>query len=230
VDEVTPIRVIVGEDHPIFLKGLEWVIASHPSAELVGVAASRDAVLALAASEQVDVILTDLRMPPAHRDEGLQIAQRMRSVRPAVGVILLSQFAEPSVVMALVQDDARARGYMLKDRIADPLELVHAIERVAIGGTAIDRELVDMLVAGTPGRPDPLGNLGEGERDVIALIAEGLTNEAIAQRLGIGVSAVEKRIGSLFRALPLGPAGSVHRRVAATLYYLERTSGPPPPG
>lgn len=216
--------MIVGEDNPIFLGGLEKAIGDHPSTELVGVAPDRDTLLALAASEQVDVVVTDLRMPPTHRDEGLQVAQRLGARRPRVGVIILSQFADPGVALALLRDNARARGYMLKDRIADRGDLIRAIERVAVGGTAIDRDLVQALMSSGPGQRDPLAGLTAREREVLALVAEGLTNEAIADRLGVGTSAVEKRIGSVFRKLPLGPADSVHRRVAATLYYLETVS------
>ncbi len=215
--------MIVGEDNPIFLGGLEKAIGEHPSTELVGVAPDRDGLLALAARETVDMVVTDLRMPPAFSDEGLQVARRMGASRPRVGVIILSQFADPAVALALLRDNARYRGYMLKDRIADPVELIHAIERVAVGGTAIDRDMVQALMSGRAGG-SPLDGLTSREREVLALVAEGLTNEAIAERLGVGTSAVEKRIGSLFRKLPLGPADSVHRRVAAALLYLEKAS------
>lgn len=218
------IRVIVGEDNPIFLGGLERVIGNHPSTELLGVASTRDTLLALAARENVDVVVTDLRMPPAYRDEGLQVAQRLGARRHRVGVIILSQFAEPAVALSLLRDNARFRGYMLKDRIADPVDLIRAIERVAVGGTAIDRDLVQALMSTGRDEDDPLARLTPREREVLALVAEGLTNESIAERLGLGTSAVEKRIGSVFRKLPLGPGDVVHRRVAATLLYLERTS------
>lgn len=226
---MTPIRVIIGEDNPIFLLGLQGAVENDPSTELVGVARDRDSLLATAATVDVDVIVTDLRMPPAQMDEGLQVATRMAKVRSGVGVILLSQFADPSVALALLAGDAQRRGYLLKDRISDPRELIRAIERVAEGGTAVDPILVRTLLE-VHGDRDPLAGLSPREREVLALIAEGLTNDAIAERLSVGESAVEKRIGSLFRKLPLGSPDQVHRRVSAALYYLDRSSlGSTPP-
>lgn len=215
-----PIRLVLGEDNVILIRGLTDLIGEFPDIDLVEVARDRDTLIAAVARHEPDVLVTDLRMPPTQSDEGLQVIRRARSAQPGLGVILLSQFADPAVADALLATGERGTGYLLKDRLADPRELVSAIGLVADGGTAIDSALVQALLQRVTPDADPLAALTRSERDVLRLIAEGLSNEGIAGRLSIGLSAVEKHASSIFRKLPLDGDEPTNRRVRATLFYL----------
>lgn len=222
---IAPTRVIVGDDNPVFTRGLAEILSDAPEIDLVDVARDRDTLLASVGRHQPDLLLTDLRMPPTMTDEGLQVVRRARASQPDLSAIVLTQFTEPEVAHQLLSDGERGIGYLLKDRIGEPRELVSAIQLVARGGTAIDPSLVQALMQQAAAGPDPLGVLTRTERDVLRLVAEGLSNEGIAERLSIGRSAVEKHVSSIFRKLPLeGDDGtSTNRRVRATLYYLDHS-------
>lgn len=219
-------KVIIGEDNPIFARGLVEVLNESPVTEVVAVANDRDRLAAAIDAVEADVVLTDLRMPPALADEGLQVARRVRRAAPDTGVVVLSQYADVSVAAALLGDDARGRGYLLKDRIGDPDVLVEAIRRVDAGGTAIDPDLVATLMARASNHGDPVSTLTPAEREVLAMVAEGLSNQGIADRLHVGVSAIEKRINTLFAKMPLGDTRDINRRVRATLLYLASRDSP----
>lgn len=220
-----PIRVAVGEDNPVFAEGLRAIFDGSPDLDVVGTAADRDSLIALALRKDIDVVVTDLRMPPTGSDEGLQVAQHLRTVRPSVAVIVLSQFVDPSVALALLSDGEERRGYLLKDRVGRPRDLVEAVRTVHSGGTVIDPAVVTAAIGRDDGASGPLEALSPRELDVLRLVAEGLGNEGIAERLSIGRAAVEKHLTSIFAKLPMGEAPTVNRRVTATLLYLS-TRGP----
>lgn len=221
-----PTRVIVGDDNPVFTRGLTEILSEAPEIDLVDVARDRDTLLASVGRHEPDLLLADLRMPPTMTDEGLQVVLRARAAQPALAAIMLTQFTEPEVAHRLLSDGERGIGYLLKDRIGEPRELVSAIQLVARGGTAIDPSLVQALMQQAYPGPDPLGALTRTERDVLRLVAEGLSNEGIAERLSTGRSAVEKHVSAIFRKLPLDSDEgiSTNRRVRATLYYLDHAT------
>jgi DNA-binding NarL/FixJ family response regulator len=158
-------------------------------------------------------------MPPTQTDEGLRAAQEIRSSYPGIGVLVLSQYVEPAYAMELLADSAEGVGYLLKDRVADVEEFVAAVRRVAEGGSALDPALVTQLV-GRRRRDDPLDELTPREREVLELMAEGRSNQGIAQRLVVTERAVEKHVTSIFAKLRLPPASEDHRRVLAVLAFL----------
>ena len=222
-----PIRIVLGEDNPIITRGLTDLFGEIPEIDLVDSAPDRDSLIAAVTRHAPDVVVTDLRMPPTQTDEGLQAIRRVRAHHPEMGAVLLSQFADPAVADALLSTGERGTGYLLKDRIGDPREIVSAIRLVASGGTAIDPTLVQALMQRALGKEDPLAPLTRSERDVLRLVAHGLSNDGIADRLSIGVSAVEKHVSSIFRKLPLEGDEPTNRRVRAALFYLDSCSTPP---
>jgi DNA-binding NarL/FixJ family response regulator len=165
------------------------------------------------------VAIVDIRMPPTQTDEGLRAAQEIRSTHPSVGVLVLSQYVEPAYAMELLAESAEGVGYLLKDRISDVDEFAAAVRRVAEGGSALDPALVTQLV-GRRRRHDPIDELTAREREVLELMAEGRSNQAIGERLFITPRAVEKHITSIFAKLRLPPASEDHRRVLAVLAFL----------
>jgi DNA-binding NarL/FixJ family response regulator len=166
-----------------------------------------------------DVAVVDIRMPPTHTDEGLQAAREIRERHPGVGVLLLSQYVEPSYAMALLETSAEGVGYLLKDRVADLEQFGTAVRRVADGGSALDPAVVSELV-GRKRRDDPLEQLTAREREVLELMAEGRSNQAIAERLFVTLRAVEKHVTSIFTKLGLPASTDDHRRVLAVLAFL----------
>jgi DNA-binding NarL/FixJ family response regulator len=222
-----PIRIVLGEDNPIITRGLTDLFGEVPEIDLVDSAPDRDSLIAAVTRHAPDVVVTDLRMPPTQTDEGLQAIRRVRAHHPEMGAVLLSQFADPAVADALLSTGERGTGYLLKDRIGDPREIVSAIRLVASGGTAIDPTLVQALMQRALGKEDPLAPLTRSERDVLRLVAHGLSNDGIADRLSIGVSAVEKHVSSIFRKLPLEGDEPTNRRVRAALFYLDSCSASP---
>ena len=166
-----------------------------------------------------NVVIVDIRMPPTHTDEGLKAAQEIRATFPEVGVLVLSQYVEPTYAMELLADSAEGVGYLLKDRVADGAAFADAVRRVADGGSALDPEVVSQLV-GRARRDDPLAELTPREREVLELMAEGHSNQGIADKLVITVRAVEKYVSSIFTKLGIPSTGSESRRVLAVLLYL----------
>jgi DNA-binding NarL/FixJ family response regulator len=219
------IRVVVAEDSLIVREGLRQLLAVSPNLDVVATHGDLNAVVDAVGDDRPDVILTDIRMPPSDTDEGIRLANHLREHHPATGVIVLSQYAEPRYVLALLEHGSDRRGYLLKERIHDRGQLVSAIDAVARGGSVIDPKIVELLVdARAQAHRSRLAELTPRERDVLAQMAEGKSNAAIADSLVLTKRAVEKHINSIF--IKLGVAGSreVSKRVKATLMFLAGNS------
>jgi DNA-binding NarL/FixJ family response regulator len=217
------IRVVVAEDSLIVREGLQQLLAASPRVDVVGAYGDVGAVLDAVGRDRPDVILTDIRMPPSNTDEGIRLADHLRESRPSTGVVVLSQYAEPAYVLALLDRGSDRRGYLLKERIHDRGQLVSAIDAVARGGSVIDSKIVEVLVeAKSRADRSPLAELTPRERDVLAEMAEGKSNAAIAESLVLTKRAVEKHINSIFTKLGLAASEDVSKRVKATLLFLAR--------
>ena len=212
------LRVVLAEDSVLLREGIARLLTD-AGFEVVGQTATADDLLLKVRSYAPDIVITDIRMPPTQTDEGLRAAQEIRADHPDVGVLVLSQYVEPSYAMELLAESAEGVGYLLKDRVADVDEFVAAVRRVAEGGSALDPALVTQLV-GRRRRQDPLDELTPREREVLGLMAEGRSNQGIAQRLVVTERAVEKHVTSIFNKLRLPPASEDHRRVLAVLAFL----------
>jgi DNA-binding NarL/FixJ family response regulator len=219
------IRVVVAEDSLIVREGLVQLLAASPSVEVVAAYGDVDAVLAAIDRDRPDVVLTDIRMPPSNTDEGIRLAEQLREQRPGTGVLVLSQYAEPPYVLALLERGSDRRGYLLKERIHDRGQLVSAIDALARGGSVVDPRIVEVLVKGkAQAARSPLAELTPRERDVLAGMAAGKSNKAIAESLVLTKRAVEKHVNSIFTKLGLGESKDVSKRVKATLMFLADTS------
>lgn len=215
------IRLVVAEDSLLMREGIVQVLTHQPDLELLGSCGDLDALTSLVAEQQPDVVLTDVRMPPGHSDEGIRFAVHARDDRPDLGVVVLSQYAEPAYANALLAGGSARRGYLLKERVSEPDQLLAAIRTVAQGGSVIDPSIVDMLLrANSASRSSPLASLTARELEVLDGIAQGKSNAAIAASLYLSERAVEKHINSLFAKLGLAAAPDVNRRVAAVLLWL----------
>ena len=219
------IRVVVAEDSLLVREGLQQLLAASPSVDVVAAYGDVQAVLDEMERDRPDVVLTDIRMPPSNSDEGIRLADRLRESRPSTGVVVLSQYAEPTYALELLEHGSDRRGYLLKERIHDRSQLVSAIDTIARGGSVIDPKIVELLVD-AKARSDfsPLGELTPRERDVLAEIAEGKSNGAIADSLVLSKGAVEKHINSIFTKLGLAGSEDVSKRVKATLLFLAESS------
>ncbi len=216
-----PIRVVLADDHYLVREGVRRLLESEPEVEVVAVCGDLDALLATVEAEPPDVLVTDIRMPPGHADEGIQAAERLRETHPQVGVVVLSQYANPSYALALLDGGSERRAYLLKERVEDVEQLVGAIRAVADGGSVIDPKVVDALVAeGARSEDSPVNELTPRERDVLREMAEGKNNAAIAESLFLTERSVEKVIHSIFLKLDLTYEPAVHRRVKAVILYL----------
>ena len=210
-------RVVIAEDGLIVREGIAGMLR-HFGHEVVAAVADAPALLAAVAAYRPDVVVTDVRMPPGFSDEGLQAAIALRAADPELPVLVLSQYVEQTYAAELLDSGHPAGvGYLLKDRIGDVAEFVDAVDRVAAGRTVVDPEVVRQLLGR---RRDPLRRLTPREREVLALMAEGRSNTAIARSLVVSEAAVAKHIGSLLAKLDLPPAADDHRRVRAVLAYL----------
>jgi DNA-binding NarL/FixJ family response regulator len=217
----TPIRVVMAEDNLIVREGLEGIVASDERIELVASCGDLDAVERAIERERPDVVLTDIRMPPTMTDEGIRLAVRLRAERSPVGVIALSQYADPAFALALLAGGSEGRGYLLKESVRDPEQLWAAISAVATGGSVVDPKLVAGLVRIEQRADDsPLAALTPREREVLGQIAQGRSNAAIAESLVLTKRAVEKHINSIFLKLDLAGAEDVSKRVKAALLFL----------
>jgi DNA-binding NarL/FixJ family response regulator len=215
------LRVVVAEDHYLVREGLRRLLATQPDIEVVAVCGDLDSLLAAVEAQQPDVVITDIRMPPSRVDEGIQAATRLRETHPNIGVVVLSQYSEPSYALALLDAGTAGRAYLLKERVEDVDQLVGAIRAVADGGSAIDPKVVEVLVADKArAEESPLEELTPRERDVLREMAEGKNNAAIAQALFLTERSVEKVIHSIFLKLGLAWETSVHKRVKAVVLYL----------
>jgi DNA-binding NarL/FixJ family response regulator len=211
-------RIVVAEDVMLTREGIVRLLRD-AGFDVVGEAGDLDGLMRSVAAERPDAIVVDIRMPPTHTDEGLVAAQRIRTERPHVGVLVLSQYVEPSYAMRLIQDHPERVGYLLKDRVFDAAILVDALRRIAEGECVIDPTIVSRLV-GRRRRQDPLSGLTEREREVRALVAEGLSNLAIATRLFVTERTVEAHTKQIFEKLGLEADPSSNRRVLAVLAFL----------
>ena len=213
-----PLRVVIAEDTVLLREGLRRVLTD-AGLDVTGVAGDADDLLQLVSASRPDVVLTDIRMPPAQSTEGLQAALEIRRRWPGTAVIVLSQHVETEHLFELLAGDPRGIGYVLKERVADLAQFTDAIRRVAAGESVIDPQVVSRLVA-RPRRDSPLQILTERELAVLSLMAEGRSNHAIAAQLFMSPKTVETHVGNLFAKLGLLPAAEDHRRVLAVLTYL----------
>jgi DNA-binding NarL/FixJ family response regulator len=211
-------RVVVAEDNTLLREGVARLLED-AGMDVVGRFGDADAMLAAVREDEPDVAIVDIRLPPSHTDEGLRAAAEIREHHPGTGVLVLSQHVELGLAFKLLADSVERTGYLLKDRIGDVGEFADAVRRVAEGGTALDPTIVSQLLS-RKRDDDPLANLTPREREVLALMAEGSSNQAIADKLVISLRAVEKHVTSIFGALGLPSTGLEHRRVLAVLTYL----------
>jgi DNA-binding NarL/FixJ family response regulator len=220
-----PIRLVLADDHYLVREGVRRLLESEPELEVVAVCDDLDSLLAAVDAQRPDVVLTDIRMPPGSADEGIQAAERLRETHPAVGVVVLSQYANPTYALALLERGSAGRAYLLKERVEDLGQLVSAIQAVADGGSVIDPKVVEVLVAeNARSAASPLHQLTPRERDVLREMAEGKNNAAIAATLFLSERSVEKVIHSIFRKLGLAWEPAVHRRVKAVILYLAESN------
>ncbi len=215
-----PVRVVLAEDHLLLREGLRTVLEAAPEVDLAATAATYDELMAAVDQHRPDVVLTDIRMPPGLSDEGVRAAAELRHSHPDLGVVVLSQHDDPEFVIALLEEGSRGRGYLLKERTADRDQLVRALVEVAGGGSVIDPKVVEVLVRAGRRQASPLDALTDRERAVLAEMATGADNAAIAARLVLTVRSVEKYINGIFSKLGLTEEPDVHRRVRAVLVYL----------
>jgi DNA-binding NarL/FixJ family response regulator len=213
------VRAVIADDSVLLREGIGRLLAEG-GIEVVASVGDADSLLLAVRDQKPDLAIVDVRMPPAHRDEGLRAAIEIRGRWPNVALLVLSQFVEERYATELLSAESRSVGYLLKDRVADVAEFIDAVQRVAGGGTAIDPEVVRQILARTR-RADPLSRLTPREREVLALMAEGRSNTSVASTLVVSMGAVEKHVASIFAKLDL-PAGDeqLQRRVMAVLRYL----------
>lgn len=218
------LRVVVAEDSLLVREGIQKVIDRDADLELIGVAEDADAVAAIIAEIEPDVVVTDVRMPPGFSDEGIQLAVNLRTTHPQVGVVVLSQYAEPAYAQALLGGGSAGRAYLLKERISEPGQLIAAIKAVASGGSIVDPVIVDLLVASNVRHDDSgLSLLSQRELEVLDHLAQGKSNAAVAEALFLTERTVEKHINAVFAKLGLEATPDVNRRVAAVLLRLSHT-------
>jgi DNA-binding NarL/FixJ family response regulator len=214
------VRVVIADDSYLIREGLQQVLALAPEIQVVGAFVDAPSLLAAVDADPPDVVITDIRMPPTQSDEGIRIAVHLRQTNPAVGVIVLSQHGSPQYAAELLAGGATGRGYLLKDRIHDLDHLVSTITAVATGQCRIDAQLVDELVIKRRRVRSPLEDLTPRQKEILADIAEGTSNQGIAQLRGLTQRAVEKHVSEIFGRLGLANDESISRRVRATLLYL----------
>ena len=215
---MSPLRVVIAEDAALFREGLVRLLAERGH-QVVAAVADAGRLLAAVDEHRPDVAVVDIRMPPTHTDEGLRAALELRRAHPGTGVLVLSQYIETRYAARLLEGNAAGVGYLLKDRVADVGEFTDALARVAVGGTALDPEVVGQLL-GAGRNADDLAALTPREREVLALMGEGRSNAGIAGALVLSVGAVEKHVASIFGKLRLPPAEGDNRRVLAVLRFL----------
>lgn len=218
---MTALRLVIAEDNLLVREGVVSLLATADDIEPVAVCSTFDELVAAVDRHEPDVVVTDIRMPPSNRDEGIQAARRFRTSHPALGVVVLSQFVDPAFALALFDHGTRGRAYVLKDHVDEFGRLAHAIRAVAAGGSFIDDDVVDALVRSRTRMVDsPLVALTTRELAVLAEMATGATNTVIAESLGLSPHSVEKHSTAIFAKLGLGEALDLNRRVAAVLMFL----------
>jgi DNA-binding NarL/FixJ family response regulator len=218
------IRVVLADDSYLVREAVARVLEGADGIEVVASCRDRDSLLAAIEAQNPDVVVTDIRMPPAEADEGLQVAEILRTTRPETGVVILSQFAEPRYGVALLDKGTQGRAYLLKERIQYRGQLVSAIESVAHGGSMVDAKVVEGLIdARSRSENGPLTELTPREVEILSFVARGHSNQAIADELVLTKRAVEKHINAIFLKLGLSEATDVSRRVKAALIYLSES-------
>jgi DNA-binding NarL/FixJ family response regulator len=213
------VHVVIAEDSVLLRAGIQRLLADE-KIETVAAVEDGEGLLVAVSEHRPDLAIVDVRMPPTFTDEGLRAALRAREQLPGLPVLVLSQYVEERYAVELLSGGAGGVGYLLKERVADVAEFVDAVHRVASGGTCIDQEVIAQLMA--RGRRNPIDVLTPREREVLGLMAQGLTNVAIAKSLTVSDGAVEKHVGNIFSKLGLEPSAEEHRRVRAVLTFLER--------
>ena len=216
-----PVRVVVAEDDVLMREGIVRLLGE-AGFEVVAQAGDADALLRKALAHKPDVVIADVQMPPGRGDDGLRAALELRRQRPETGVLVLSQFYEEQYALELIGDRPEGVGYLLKERVGDVDAFTDAVSRVAAGGSALDPEVVGRML-GRRRADGPLDRLSPRERDVLAAMAEGKSNQGIAQALVVTEAAVEKHVTGIFHKLELGQTPTEHRRVLAVLTYLRGT-------
>jgi len=211
-------RVVIAEDSVLLRAGLTRILAD-ANEEVVATVGDADELLGAVERHQPDLCIVDVRMPPTHTDDGLRAAIAIRNRWPGIGILVLSQYVEEQYATELLATAGEGIGYLLKDRVADVADFIDAVRRVGSGGTALDPEVVAQLLARSR-RRDPLERLTPREREVLALMAEGRSNPAIARSLVVSDKAVEKHVSNILTKLDLPPAGDDHRRVLAVLQWV----------
>jgi DNA-binding NarL/FixJ family response regulator len=214
-----PIRVALADDSVLLREGIASLLESK-GFEVVGQSATAEDLLLKVRSYEPDIAIVDIKMPPTQTDEGLRAAKEIREKHPGTAVLVLSQYVEEGYALELLQDGAEGVGYLLKERVYDLADFVAAVKRVAAGGSALDPSVVSQLV-GRRRSDDPLGELSAREQEVLGLMAEGLSNSAIAARLFLTERGVEKHVTGIFQKLRLPVAPETHRRVLAVVAFLQ---------
>ncbi len=218
------LRVVFAEDNYLVREGTVALLAEVGEIEVVATASTFDELMAAVGAEGPDAVLTDIRMPPTGTDEGIRAAKAIRADHPAIGVVVLSQYADDGYAYDLLKDGAAGLGYLLKERVADVHEVVRALNEVAAGGSVLDPKVVEALVAAKDRMAhSPLAPLTDREREVLSFMAQGMNNAAIAKALYLTDRAVEKHINAMFHKLGLTEEPDVHRRVMAVLAFLHET-------
>jgi DNA-binding NarL/FixJ family response regulator len=224
-----PLAIALADDSLIVREGVAQILAGEPETQVVASCGDLPSLLAAVEAERPDVVVTDIRMPPTSTDEGIRVATLLREEHPEIGVVVLSNYAEPGYALALLESGSEGRAYLLKERVHDRAQLVAAIESVAAGGSMLDSKIIEPLVsAKVRHQRSPLVGLTGREREVLAEIAMGKSNAAIADALVLTKRAVEKHINSIFLKLNLSYAEDVSKRVKATLLFLAETDGRSP--
>jgi DNA-binding NarL/FixJ family response regulator len=218
-----PIRVVLADDSVLFREGVARLLLDNRF-EVAGQAGDAVELLEVVERQAPDVVVTDIRMPPTNSRDGLLAAERIRAEHPEIGVLVLSQYVETRHAMKLLERGPGRVGYLLKDRVSDIGEFLAVVRRIARGGAAVDPEVVAQLLR-RRGEDSRLEALTEREREILGLIAEGRSNQAICERLVLSPKTVETHVGSIFAKLGLFPAADDHRRVLAALLYLKHAAG-----
>jgi DNA-binding NarL/FixJ family response regulator len=220
-----PIRLVLAEDHYLVREGVRRLLETRPDVEVAAVCGDLGSLLTAVEAEHPDVVITDIRMPPGDADEGIKAAERLRETNPDVGVVVLSQYANPAYALALLERGSARRAYLLKERVKDLEQLMTAIHTVAEGGSVIDPKVVEALVAeNARAEESPLNQLTPRERDVLHEMAAGKSNAAIADALFLTERSVQKVIHSIFLKLGLTWETSVDKRVKAVILYLAESA------
>jgi DNA-binding NarL/FixJ family response regulator len=218
-------KVVVVEDHFVTREGLRLLLDDQPGIKVVGAAGDADEAMALVGDFAPDVLITDIRMPPTHTTEGIDLAHAVKRACPACGVVVLSQHDDEEYIWSLLSDGVAGYAYLHKLRVGDVEQLVRAVREVAAGGSVLDPAIVQRMVAARTGKPgSPLAELTAGELEALRLMAEGYSNVGIAERCHVAIGTVEKRIAAVFTKLGLTDRENLNRRVQAVLLYLKESS------